>query len=92
MNAETGDPMPYYNETDQMFYVYFLLGNFTGYTKGGIYLTRTKDFTQFEPASPQILTGESSDNDKSIGTGSCIKKGSTYHFFIPDLTIALFRR
>lgn len=80
-NAETGDPMPYYNEADQMFYVYFLLGNFSGYSKGGIYLTKTKDFSLFQPVSEQILTGQSEDIDKNIGTGSCIKRGDIYHFF-----------
>ncbi len=81
VNAETGDPMPYYNESDQMYYINFLLGNFSGYPKGGIYLTKTKDFAQFLPVSAQILTGENSDNDKGIGTGSCIKKDNVYHFF-----------
>lgn len=80
-NAETGDPMPFYNEADQMFYVYFLLGNFSGYSKGGIYLTKTKDFSLFQPVSEQILTGQSEDIDKNIGTGSCIKRGDIYHFF-----------
>lgn len=80
-NAETGDPMPYYNEADQMFYVYFLLGNFSGYSKGGIYLTKTKDFAYFQPVHQEIVTGNNEDIDKHIGTGSCIKNGDTYHYF-----------
>lgn len=81
INAETGDPMPFYNKEDKMFYIYFLLGNFTGYSRGGIYLTKTKDFSQFQPVSPQILTGDQADIDKHIGTGSCVMKNNTYHFF-----------
>ena len=80
-NAVTGDPMPFYNEADKTVYTYFLLGNFTGYSKGGIYLTKTKDFAQFQPISEQILVGSSGDNDAGIGTGSCIKNSGTYHFF-----------
>ena len=80
-NAETGDPMPFYDEQEKMFYIYFLLGNFSGYSKGGVYLTKTKDFAQFQPVSAQILTGTQSDKDTHIGTGSCIKKDDTYHFF-----------
>lgn len=82
-NAVTGDPMTYYNESDKTFYVYFLLGRFSGYSKGGIYLTKTKDFAKFTPAIPigQILTGDQGTYDASIGTGSCIKKDNSYHFF-----------
>ena len=57
------------------------MGNFNGYSRGGIYLTKTKDFSQFQPVSPQILTGDQADIDKHIGTGSCVMKNNTYHFF-----------
>ena len=80
-NAEIGDPMPYYNESEQMYYVYFLLGEYSGYPKGGIYLTKTNDFSQFLPVSSQILTGESYDKDTHIGAGSTIKKGKSHYFF-----------
>ena len=82
-NAVTGDPMTYYNESDQTFYVYFLLGRFSGYAGGGVYLTKTKDFARFTPLTPisQILTGDQGSYDQSIGTGSCIKKDNSYHFF-----------
>ena len=80
-NAETGDPMPFYNPEDKTFYLYFLFGNFSGYSKVGIYLTKTKDFEQFQPVSAQILTGEVGDKDRHIGTGSIIKKDNSYHFF-----------
>ena len=33
-NAVTGDPMPYYNEADQTFYVYFLLGRYRDWETG----------------------------------------------------------
>lgn len=81
-NAVTGDPMTYYNENDKTFYVYFLLGRFSGYSKGGIYLTKTKDFAKFTPIPiSQILTGDQGTYDGGIGTGSCIKKDNSYHFF-----------
>lgn len=75
--------MTYYNESDQTFYVYFLLGRFSGYAGGGVYLTKTKDFARFTPLTPisQILTGDQGSYDQSIGTGSCIKKDNSYHFF-----------
>ena len=84
INGVTGDPMPFYHEEEQIFYVYFLLGRFSGYPGGGVYLTKTKDFTQFMPAKspmPQILTGPQNTYDENIGTGSCIKRGNMYHFF-----------
>ena len=83
-NAVTGDPMPYYNEADQTFYVYFLLGRFSGYPAGGVYLTKTKDFAKFVPLntpSPQILTGKVGEWDINMGTGDVIKKDNNYHFF-----------
>ena len=81
VNAETGDPMPFYNPEDDTFYVYFLLGNFSGYSKGGIYLTKTKDFAQFQLVSEEILTGEIGDYDRHIGTGSILEMDNSYHFF-----------
>lgn len=83
-NGVTGDPMPFYNEEDQTFYVYFLLGKFSGYPGGGVYLTKTKDFARFIPLrtpTAQILTGKQGEYDANIGTGCCVQKGSTYHFF-----------
>jgi beta-fructofuranosidase len=80
-NGETGDPMPLYSEAENMFYIYFLLEIHSNYPKGGVYLTKTKDFAQFQPVSMQIPDGNRGDNDESMGTGSCIKKGGTYHFF-----------
>lgn len=81
VNAEVGDAMPYYNEADQMFYVYFLISKFSGYPRGGIYLSKTQDFARYYPVSSEILVGESNEKDSGIGTGSCIKKDNTYHFF-----------
>lgn len=83
-NAVTGDPMPYYNEADKTFYIYFLLGRFSGYPAGGIYGTKTKDFATFVPLNtptPQILTGQAGEWDINMGTGDCIKKDNNYHFF-----------
>ena len=76
-NAVTGDPMPYYNEADQTFYIYFLLGRFSGYPGGGIYVTKTKDFAKFLPLNTpnyQILTGQVGEWDINMGTGDVIKK------------------
>ncbi len=82
-NAVAGDPMTYYNESDKTFYVFFLLGKFSGYSAGGIYLTKTTNFASFWPITPipQIITGSQGTYDSGIGTGTCIKKDNTYHFF-----------
>jgi beta-fructofuranosidase len=81
-NGETGDPMPYYNEADQTFYVYFLLEIHSTYSKGGIYLTKTKDFATFDQIpKAAVLVGNVGDRDEAIGTGTCIKKDNKYHFF-----------
>ena len=88
-NAVTGDPMPYYNEADQTFYIYFLLGRFSGYPGGGIYVTKTKDFARFVPLntpSPQVLTGKAGEWDINMGTGDVIKKDNNYHFFYTVFT------
>ncbi len=79
--GETGDPMPFYNEADKSFYVYYLLEAHQG-QRGGIYLTKTSDFANFSSvAQPAILVGEANTRDQAIGTGSCIKKDNQYHFF-----------
>jgi beta-fructofuranosidase len=82
-NGETGDPMPFYNEADQTFYVFYLLEiQSSSYSRGGVYLTKTKDFANFgQIAQPAILVGDQGTRDEAIGTGSCIKKDNTYHFF-----------
>ncbi|NLI72222.1 MAG: DUF4975 domain-containing protein [Bacteroidales bacterium] len=88
-NAVVGDPMTYYNEADQTFYVFFLLGRFFGYPGGGIYVTKTKDFAKFLPLnipSSQILTGQPGEWDINMGTGDCIKKDNNYHFFYTVFT------
>lgn len=84
INGVTGDPMPYYNSEDNTFYIYFLLGRFSGYPGGGIYLTKTKDFANFVPSKTpqaQILTGASGTYDENMGTGKLIKRNNNYHFF-----------
>ncbi|MDR1526440.1 MAG: DUF4975 domain-containing protein [Dysgonamonadaceae bacterium] len=77
----TGDPMPFYNEADKTFYVFYLLEAHQG-QRGGIYLTKTKYFATFTTvAQPAILVGDANTRDQAIGTGSCIKKDNQYHFF-----------
>ena len=86
--GETGDPMPFYNEADKTFYVFYLLEAHQG-QRGGIYLTKTKDFATFTTvAQPVILVGEANTRDQSIGTGSCIKNDSQYHFFYTGFSSA----
>jgi beta-fructofuranosidase len=81
-NCAFGDAMPYYNETDKTFYVFFLTGQFSSMYKGGINLTKTKDFGSFSNFIPCITNNESTAaRDYNIGTGTCIKAGDTYHFF-----------
>ncbi|MDD3211746.1 glycoside hydrolase family 32 protein [Bacteroides graminisolvens] len=93
VNADVGDPMPYYDETDQMFYIYFLIGNFSGYSRGGIYLTKTKDFAKFQnTASTQILVGNDGDRDEGIGTGCCIKKDNAFHFFYTGFNDGMYKQ
>jgi beta-fructofuranosidase len=82
VNGETGDPMPFYNEADKTFYVFYLLEiHSSSYSRGGIYLTKTKDFADFEPVRSAILVGDNNTRDEAIGTGTCIKKDNNYHFF-----------
>ncbi|MDR2085959.1 MAG: DUF4975 domain-containing protein [Dysgonamonadaceae bacterium] len=79
--GETGDPMPFYNEADKTFYVFYLLEAHQG-QRGGIYLTKTKDFAAFTTvAQPVIWVGDQNTRDQAIGTGSCIKKDNRFHFF-----------
>jgi beta-fructofuranosidase len=80
-NGETGDPMSFYSEADKTFYVFYLLEIHSGYSRGGIYLTKTKDFANFEPMQSSILVGEQGSRDEAIGTGTCVKKDNSYHFF-----------
>ncbi len=88
MGGETGDPMPFYNEADKSFYVYYLLEAHQG-QRGGIYLTKTNDFANFSTvAQPAILVGEANTRDQAIGTGSCVKKDSQYHFFYTGFSSA----
>ena len=67
-SAVTGDVMPYYNEADQTFYMYFLIGQFTSFYKGGIYMAKTKDLANFiTNAIPQITDGTQDARDFNIG-------------------------
>jgi beta-fructofuranosidase len=88
-NGETGDPMPFYNEADKTFYVFYLIEiHSSAYSKGGVYLTKTKDFANFEPIQTAILVGDQNTRDEAIGTGTCIKKDNSYHFFYTGFSSA----
>jgi beta-fructofuranosidase len=77
-NDITGDPMPYYNEQEKMFYSFFLS---TVSGKSGVCLVKTNSFASFGSLSNSIQIGSAGSWDTGIGTGSCIKNGAQYTFF-----------
>jgi beta-fructofuranosidase len=70
--------MPFYNEQDKKFDVFFLSSI---ESKGGVFLTQTKDFGTFEQMSSSFQIGGTGSYDTGIGTGSCVKNGAQYTFF-----------
>jgi len=70
--------MPYYNEDDKKFYLYFLYENANQHP---IFLTRTEDYSSFEGFTQVLPAGPSGSQDEWIGTGSFIKKEDTYYCF-----------
>lgn len=76
--GKVGDPMPFYNAADQTYYMYFLYENVNTHP---IFMTKTKDFANYEGFQEALATGNSVAVDEWIGTGSFIKKGDTYYCF-----------
>jgi beta-fructofuranosidase len=78
-----GDPMPFYNEADQTFYLFHLQDWRDGRNNDHpIYYTTTRDYADFTPIQPAIECGDNiSFQDLFIGTGSCVEYNGTYYFF-----------
>ncbi|GHV21077.1 glycosyl hydrolase [Clostridia bacterium] len=81
-NTISGDPMPFYNEQEKKFYLFYL-SYIPATIADGVVVTKTTNFATFENVSAAINVGrETSDSwDYGIGTGSCIKNGGLYSFF-----------
>ncbi len=78
-----GDPMPFYNEADGNFYLFYLQDWRDGRKNDHpIYYTTTQDYADFTPIQPAIECGDNiSFQDLFIGTGSCVEFNGTYYFF-----------
>lgn len=79
-----GDPMPYYNETDNKFYLFFLQDWRNGApTDHPIYSTATTDYATFLGFTESIPNGTSGSQEQLLGTGSFIKdaNGKLYGFY-----------
>ena len=79
-----GDPMPYYNEDDDKFYLFYLQDWRNGApTDHPIYNTTTEDYGSFTGFMQAIPCGESTSQEQFLGTGSFIKNsaGKLYGFY-----------
>ncbi len=79
-----GDPMPYYNEGDKTFYVFFLQDWRNGAsTDHPIYCTKTNDYSTFQGFTEAIPNGVAGSQETFLGTGSFIKdsNGKLYGFY-----------
>ncbi len=79
-----GDPMPYYNEADKTFYLFYLQDwRNGGATDHPIYCTKTTSYGSFAGFFEAIPCGTSSSQEQFLGTGSFIKaaNGKLYGFY-----------
>lgn len=78
-----GDPMPFYNESDQTFYMFHLQDWRDGRVNDHpIYYTTTKDYASFAGFEAAIHTGNTiAEQDVFIGTGSFVKHNNMYYGF-----------
>ena len=79
-----GDPMPYFNEAENSFYVFFLQDWRNGApTDHPIYSTKTTDYSTFTGFSEAIPCGVAGSQETLLGTGSFIKdaSGKLYGFY-----------
>lgn len=79
-----GDPMPYYNEADNSFYLFFLQDwRNNAPVDHPIYLTKTNDYGSFQGFYEAIPNGASNSQERLLGTGSFIKdaNGKLYGFY-----------
>lgn len=79
-----GDPMPYYNEMDNSFYVFFLQDWRNGApTDHPVYFTKTFDYSTFQGFTEAIPNESADSQEQFLGTGSFIKNenGKLYGFY-----------
>lgn len=79
-----GDPMPYYNEADKKFYVFFLQDWRNGApTDHPFYYTTTNDYASFQGFTEAIPNGTANSQEQFLGTGSFIKdtNGKLFGFY-----------
>jgi len=79
-----GDPMPYFNEADNTFYIFFLQDWRNGApTDHPIYSIKTTDYSGFLGFSEAIPCGTAGSQETLLGTGSFIKdaSGKLYGFY-----------
>lgn len=79
-----GDPMPYYNADNNLFYIFFLQDWRNGAsTDHPIYCTTTSDYSSFSGFTESVPNGEAGSQETLLGTGSFIKdnNGKLYCFY-----------
>lgn len=79
-----GDPMPYYNESDNSFYVFFLQDWRNGAsTDHPIFFTKTTGYASFQGFTEAVPNGTPNSQERLLGTGSFIKdtNGKMYGFY-----------
>jgi beta-fructofuranosidase len=84
-NGYVGDPMPYYNQTDNTFYIFFLQDWRNGApTDHPIYFTKTANYSVFQGFFEAIPSGTAGSQETLLGTGSFIKdaNGKLYGFYV----------
>ncbi|HLR32552.1 MAG TPA: glycoside hydrolase family 32 protein [Fodinibius sp.] len=85
-DARIGDVMPLYNSKSGKFYIYYLkdIWNDATHERHPWYGYTTTNFYDYSQISAGEIIGSNPDpcaQDYAIGTGSIIKKGSTYYAF-----------
>lgn len=79
-----GDPMPYYSQTDNRYYIFFLQDWRNGApTDHPIYVTKTIDYSAFQGFTEAIPCGAAGSQETLLGTGSFIKdtSGKLFGFY-----------
>lgn len=83
-NGYVGDPMPYYNADDNLFYIFYLQDWRTGAsTDHPIYSTTTNNYGSFQGFFESIPCGDADSQEQFLGTGSFIKDsgGKLFSFY-----------
>lgn len=83
-NGFVGDPMPYYNESDNNYYLYYLQDWRNGApVDHPIYCVKSSDYSTFQGFTEAIPCGTVGSQQVFLGTGSFIKdnSGKLYCFY-----------